>query len=98
MTPYNKGKRRMSIYGAKGRLARPEKKKALLSGSGSFKTRAVPQRGWFGRILDALRNLLGGGQTRRYLKANKALQKQTKANLQRSDRLRKMSRVKERRL
>lgn len=88
---------RMPIYGAKGRLARPEKKKASLSGMGSFKVRSAPKRGWFGRILDALRSLLGGGQTRRYLKANKALQKQTKANIHSADQLqKKVGRVRER--
>lgn len=97
MSPYNKGKNRPAIYGAKGRLV-PEKKKALLSGSGSFKTRPVARRNWFGRLLDALRGLLSGGQTRRYARANKALQKQSKANLQRSDRLRKITRVREKRL
>ncbi len=88
---------RMKIFGAKGRLARSEKK-APLSGSGSFKIRPVARRSWLGRILDALRSLLGGGQTRRYARASKSLQKQSKANLQKSDRLRKMNRIREKRI
>lgn len=88
----------MGIFGAKGRLAPPEKKKGLLSGSSSFKITQKRQRNWLSRLWDMIRGVFGRGQTRTYARANKALQKQAKANLQRSDRLRKMGRVKERRL
>ena len=88
---------RMKIFGAKGRLAPPEKKKSLLSGSGSFKTVKRPHRNWLNRLWDALRGLLSGSPTRRYARANKALQKQAKANIHRADQLsKKVGRVRER--
>lgn len=88
---------RMKIFGAKGRLAPEKEKKGLLSGSGSFKIVKRPQRSWLGQLWDALRGLLGSSQTRRYARASKTLQKQSKANIQRADQLqKKVGRVRER--
>lgn len=88
---------RMKIYGAKGRLAPPVKKKGSLSDSGSFKIVSRPRKSWFARFMGMIWELFGGRQSRTYARANKALNKQSKANIHRADQLqKKVGRVRER--